>query len=118
MKKTSQRWIVTSGHDVKIMAPAARRTCHRARRARSTIACLIGAMSILSASGGSIFAEETPTITVSKGDRINLTLTPLSGSEGAAATKTLQHDLELAGYFTMSANASYNAKGNASGGSL
>lgn len=62
--------------------------------------------------------EETPTITISKGDRINLSLTPLSGSEGAAATKTLQHDLELAGYFTMSANASYTAKGNASGGSL
>lgn len=62
--------------------------------------------------------EETPTITVSKGDRINLTLTPLSGSDGAAATKTLQHDLELAGYFTMSANASYTAKGSASGGSL
>ena len=63
-------------------------------------------------------AEETPTITVSKGDRINLSLTPLGGGEGAAATKTLQHDLELAGYFTMSANASYTAKGSASGGSL
>ena len=63
-------------------------------------------------------AEETPTITISKGDRINLTLTPLSGGEGATATKTLQHDLELAGYFTMSANASYTAKGSASGGSL
>jgi TolB protein len=62
--------------------------------------------------------EETPTITISKGDRINLSLTPLSGSEGAAATKTLQRDLELAGYFTMSANASYTAKGSASGGSL
>jgi len=35
----------------------------------------------------SISGEETPAITVSKGDKINLTASPLGGSEGAAATR-------------------------------
>ena len=65
-----------------------------------------------------IFGEEAPTITISKGDKINLTVSPLSGGEGAAATKTLQNDLTLSGYFILSGNASYTARGSASGGSL
>jgi TolB protein len=76
---------------------------------------LIGAMSILSLS---IFAQELPTITVSKGDKINLTLSPISGSEGAAVSKTLQNDLALCGYFILSGNATYTARGTVSGGSL
>jgi TolB protein len=75
-------------------------------------------MSILLVSGESMFAEEPPTITISKGDKINLTVSSLSGGDGAAATKTLQNDLTLSGYFILSANASYTARGNASGGSL
>jgi TolB protein len=66
----------------------------------------------------SIFAQEPPTITVSKGDRINLTVSPLTGGEGAAATKTLQNDLTLSGYFILSGNAAYTARGSATGGSL
>ena len=65
-----------------------------------------------------MLGEEPPTITVSKGDRINLTLAPLTGGEGAAATKTLQNDLTLSGYFALSGNAAYTARGSASGGSL
>jgi TolB protein len=62
--------------------------------------------------------EEPPTITISKGDKINLTISPLGGSEGAAATKTLQNDLMLSGYFTLDGNAAYTARGSASGGTL
>src|ERR1041385_7987832 len=64
-------------------------------------------------------AEDVPTITVSKGDQINLTVSPLDGSEGAAATKTVQNDLALAGYFSLGgANSTYTVRGAASGGSL
>jgi TolB protein len=66
----------------------------------------------------SILGQEEPTITISKGDKINLTVTPLGGSEGAAATKVLQNDLALSGYFVLSGNAAYTARGDASGGSL
>ncbi len=74
--------------------------------------------------GGATFsspvsAEEPPTITVSKSDRINLNVTPLGGGEGAAATKTLQNDLMLCGFFVLGgANAVYTARGTASGGNL
>ncbi len=64
-------------------------------------------------------AQDVPTITVSKGDQINLTVSPLSGPDGAAATKIVQSDLALSGYFTMSgANSTYTVRGTAEGGSL
>jgi len=64
-------------------------------------------------------AEDVPTITVSKGDQINLAVSPFGGSDGAAATKIVQNDLVLAGYFTLGgANSTYTARGTASGGSL
>ena len=67
----------------------------------------------------SIAAEEVPTITVSKGDQINLAITPLTGGDGATATGIVEKDLTLSGLFKLgSANASYTAKGNAGGGSL
>jgi TolB protein len=65
-----------------------------------------------------IFGEEPPTITISKGDKINLTVSRLTGGEGAAATKTLQNDLLLSGYFILGGNAAYTARGNAGGGGL
>lgn len=62
---------------------------------------------------------EVPTITVSKGDRMNLAVTPLDGGEGPIATKTLQNDLTLSGFFVLGgANAVYTARGTAGGGSL
>src|ERR1051325_1443029 len=67
---------------------------------------------------GSIHAEEPPTITVSKGDKINLIVSTLTGGEGATATKVLQNDLTLSGYFVLSGTATYTAKGSATGGSL
>src|SRR6266446_6725710 len=79
---------------------------------------LIFTMSILSALGGSVLAEEVPTITVSKGDKINLTVSPISGGEGPVVTKILQSDLSLSGYFILGGNATYTASGNADGGRL
>jgi TolB protein len=63
----------------------------------------------------SVAAQEVPTITISKGDRINLTVSPLGGSEGAAMTKILQNDLTLSGYFILGGNAAYTVRGTASG---
>src|SRR6266404_1733431 len=87
-------------------------------RNQRSVFILIGAIPILSALGGAIHAEEPPTITVSKGNKINLTISPLSGSEGAAITKILHNDLTLSGYFALGGKAVYTARGSASGGSL
>jgi TolB protein len=65
-----------------------------------------------------ICAEEPPTITISKGDKINLSVSSLGGSEGGNATKILQNDLNLSGYFILSGNASYTARGTANSGNL
>jgi TolB protein len=64
-------------------------------------------------------AEDVPTITVSKGDQINLAVSALGGSDGAATTKVLQNDLTLSGYFTLGgADSSYTVRGTATGGNL
>jgi TolB protein len=64
-------------------------------------------------------AEDVPTITISKGDQINLAITPLGGSDGAAATRVVQSDLTLSGYFKIGgADSSYTVRGTAGGGSL
>ena len=66
-----------------------------------------------------IAAKDVPTITVSKGDQINLAVSPLGGGEGAAATKVVQNDLALSGYFKLGgADSTYTVRGTASGGSL
>jgi TolB protein len=68
---------------------------------------------------GLFAAENLPTITISKGDQINLTVMPLGGGEGATATKVVQNDLALSGYFKLGgAASSYTVKGAASAGSL
>ena len=46
-------------------------------------------------------AAEPPTITVSKSDSLAISLSPISGAEGPAITKTLQSDLALSGLFTL-----------------
>lgn len=75
---------------------------------------------ILAASLLPSFAADEPVITVRKGDRVPLALTPLGGSSGAAVTKVLQRDLELAGWFDLAdaGRASYTVSGSANGGSL
>jgi TolB protein len=68
---------------------------------------------------GMMAAEDVPTITVSKGDQISLSVSPLAGGEGAAATKIVQNDLALSGYFKLGgADSSYTVRGTAGSGSL
>jgi TolB protein len=88
--------------------------CYSTRRAFLVLIVL----SILPALGRSILGEETPTITVSKSDKINLGVLPLTGDEGTTVTKALQNDLSLSGYFILGGNAAYTARGTASGGNL
>src|ERR1039457_4627682 len=73
---------------------------------------------MLSIFPGLTLAEDTPTITVSKSNKINLTVSSLTGSDGTTVTKVLQNDLTLSGYFTLAGNATYIARGTAGGGSL
>lgn len=73
------------------------------------------AMSILFSS---ISAQEPPTITVSKGDRINLTISSINGSEGSTVGKTVRADLTLSGFFILGENAGYTVRGSATGGTL
>ena len=61
---------------------------------------LLGAFCILT--GISLLnATEAPTITVRKSDALNISFTGIGGSEGAAASKVLQSDLNLAGWFSL-----------------
>lgn len=70
-------------------------------------------------SKGLMAAEDVPTITVSKGDQINLSVSTLAGAEGAAATKIVRNDLVLSGYFKIGgADSSYTVRGTAGSGSL
>jgi TolB protein len=63
--------------------------------------------------------EDVPTITVSKGDRLNLSIAGLTGADGAAATNIVQKDLTMSGLFNLgSANASYTVSGRADAGNL
>lgn len=80
---------------------------------------LLAAILFCLTSQGLRAAENVPTITISKGDQINLAITPLGGVEGATATKVVQNDLTLSGYFKLGgADSSYTVRGTASGGSL
>jgi len=80
-------------------------------------ACVVGMIAML-VFGELVLSQEPPTITISKGDRINLSVSPLGGGEGGTATKVLQNDLTLSGYFILSGNASYTARGSAGAGRL
>ncbi len=65
-------------------------------------------------------ASEPDTITVRKGDALNVAFSGLAGNEGAALSKILSNDLNLAGCFSLQpANlASFVISGVASGGLL
>ncbi len=68
--------------------------------------------------GTALHAEEV--ITVTKADKLTIAVTGLSGPEGALAQKTLQNDLTMSGYFTVTSadRAQYLAAGAAGGNSL
>ncbi len=63
---------------------------------------------------------ETPTITISKSDKIAVAIGPLSGPDGAQVAKILQNDLAISGYFNLvpAASAGFVIGGTSSGASL
>ena len=65
-------------------------------------------------------AEETPTITISKTDKLTVAVSPFLGPDGAQAAKILQNDLSLSGYFAIvpAGSASYIVSGSSTGSGL
>jgi TolB protein len=75
--------------------------------------------SLIFASASCLFAAETPTITISKSDKLAVAIGTLGGAEGAQAAKILQNDLAMSGFFNLvpAASAAFVIGGTA-GGSL
>jgi len=65
-------------------------------------------------------ATEAPTITVRKSDALNISFSGIGGSEGASASKVVQNDLSLAGWFSLvqPAIATFSISGTFAGGVL
>ena len=65
-------------------------------------------------------AAETPTITISKTDQVNIAVGSIGGADGAAIAKVVENDLRLSGLFsiTPAGGASYVVAGTSSGGAL
>ena len=64
-------------------------------------------------------AAETPTITVSKTDQVNISVGAISGADGAAIAKIVESDLRLSGMFSITpAGSAVYVVGGASSGSL
>jgi TolB protein len=86
---------------------------------RRRISNLAAAALLFCLTNRAVIAENVPTITVSKGDQINLSVSPLGGAEGGTATKIVQNDLALSGYFKFGGtDSSYTVRGTAGGGNL
>src|SRR5688500_4275396 len=64
-----------------------------------------------------LWAQETPTITISKSDKIPIAISTIGGADGAAAAKILQNDLAMSGYFNLvpAASATFVITGTSSG---
>ncbi len=65
-------------------------------------------------------AQDAPTITVTKRDKLTIAVSSLAGADGAQAAKTLQNDLAMSGYFTVAPadRAQFVVSCNASGNTL
>lgn len=88
-------------------------------RMRNRLASYFLILALASLAAGIAAAQEPAVITVRKtGGQVDLTLIPLTGGDGAVATKTLTDDLGAAGSINLSPGAGYTARGVASAGSL
>jgi TolB protein len=76
--------------------------------------------SCLFASATLVHGAETPTITISKSDKIAIAIGTLSGSDGPQAAKILQNDLAMSGYFSVvpAAGAGFIVGGVSNGTSI
>ena len=68
----------------------------------------------------SLRATDSPTITVRKSDALNVAFTGIAGSDGTLASKVVQNDLMLAGWFALvqPGMASFTVSGTFAGGVL
>lgn len=66
------------------------------------------------------FAAEVPTVTISKSNVVPISVSGITGADGAAVTKTLNTDLALSGYFSSASagSAVFIVSGASAGGSL
>jgi TolB protein len=66
------------------------------------------------------YAQDAPTITVTKSDKLSIAISGLGGPESAAALKMLQNDLAMSGYFTVvpADRAQFVVSGQAGAGAL
>jgi TolB protein len=71
-------------------------------------------------SGAVAPAAEEPTITVRKSDALNVAFAGIGGGEGGAASKVVQNDLSLAGWFALvqPGAAAFTVSGSMAGGIL
>lgn len=67
-----------------------------------------------------IFAQDPPTITITKGDAVAIAVGTISGADGASAAAILKNDLAISGHFAIAAEgaAGFVATGASTGGSL
>ncbi len=65
-------------------------------------------------------AQDSPTITIRKGDSVNLAIAGIGGNEGPAVSSVLQNDLKISGLFQIvpADRATFTVSGSASGGSM
>ena len=82
--------------------------------------CLLSLLAIYLLGVVSLQATDAPTITVRKSDALNVAFTGIGGSEGSLASKVVQNDLMLAGWFALvqPGMASFTVSGAYSGGVL
>ena len=61
----------------------------------------------------SVSRAETPTITISKSDKIAVAIGAVSGADGGQVAKILQNDLAMSGFFNLvpAASAQFTASG-------
>jgi TolB protein len=76
--------------------------------------------SLFFASASTVSAAETPTITISKSDKLAIAIGSLGGADGAQAAKILQNDLAMSGYFNLvpATSAGFVITGTSNGSSL
>jgi len=86
----------------------------------SRLTILLFLLPTLLGSSTLVLATDAPTITVRKSDALNVAFTGIGGSDGAVASKTVQNDLSLAGWFALvqPGMASFTVSGTAAGGLL
>ncbi len=80
--------------------------------------CLLA--SLFLAAAALLHAAETPTITVSKSDKLAISIGSLSGADSAQVAKILQNDLAMSGYFNLvpAASAGFIVGGSSNGASV